>query len=110
MGNRQATDEIGKLLDIKGVPLEEYCAHLDSSARAEQQELRGFARSLVRRCITDAAIAEPLLQRLGEDRPEKSHAENTEGKSEASSKVANSASADGNILAERRVGTEEVIE
>merc|ERR1711957_1073863 len=74
MGNRQATDEIGKLLDIKGVPLEEvceiieeYCSHLDTSAKAEQQELRNFAKALVDRCIEDEKTANALRKKLGGD-------------------------------------------
>jgi len=72
MGNRQATEEIGKLLDTKGVPLEEtvsvieeYCSHLDDSARKEREELRACARGLIRRCAPDEAAAEALERRLG---------------------------------------------
>lgn len=82
MGNRQATDEIGKLLNIKGVPLEEvcdiieeYCSHLDDSASAEQQELRGAARTLVRRFAADADAAEALERRLGAERHESGRGE-----------------------------------
>merc|ERR1712056_84857 len=49
MGNRQASDEIGKLMDAKGVPLseisdtlEEYCSHLDDSAQGESEDIRNF--------------------------------------------------------------------
>merc|ERR1711957_496569 len=72
MGNRQATDEIGKLLDIKGVPLEEvceiieeYCSHLDVSAKAEQEELRGFARNLVKQYVPEDDEREALEKKLG---------------------------------------------
>jgi len=57
MGNRQVADEIGKLLDVKGIPLDEvrvtvdeFAANLDESAREEREELRGFMKALVRRC------------------------------------------------------------
>jgi beta-catenin-like protein 1 len=57
MGNIQATEEIGKLLNSKGVPLsevcstiEEYCAHLDDSANSEIDEIRSFTKALVKRC------------------------------------------------------------
>ena len=56
MGNRQVSDEITKLLDIKGVPLkevldtvEEYRSQLDSSARPEKDELRNYARTIAKR-------------------------------------------------------------
>merc|ERR1712160_111244 len=91
MGNRQATDEIGKLLDIKGVPLEEvcnvieeYCSHLDTSAKAEQQELRNFAKALVDRCIEDEKTAKALRKTLGFDQPERSSTKQAaEGKKDA---------------------------
>merc|ERR1711972_1069009 len=56
MGNREATDELAKLLDIKGVAVEdvfetlaEYCAHLDNSAREERDEIRTFVVSIAER-------------------------------------------------------------
>eukprot|EP00928_Gymnodinium_smaydae_P024700 TRINITY_DN19914_c0_g6_i1.p1 TRINITY_DN19914_c0_g6~~TRINITY_DN19914_c0_g6_i1.p1 ORF type:complete len:710 (-),score=216.59 TRINITY_DN19914_c0_g6_i1:72-2093(-) len=57
MGNRQVSDEITKLLDTKGVPLQEvlattkeYCEHLDASkASREVEELARFARALAAR-------------------------------------------------------------
>merc|ERR1712194_298969 len=87
MGNRQATDEIGKLLDIKGVPLEEvcnvieeYCSHLDTSAKAEQQELRNFAKALVGRCIEDERTANALRKKSGGDPERSSTKQAAEGK------------------------------
>jgi len=72
MGNRQAADEIGKLLKIKGVPVEEvldtveeYCSHLDDSAHPERDELQGFARALARRYAPDAEAAAVLQRRVG---------------------------------------------
>eukprot|EP00425_Heterocapsa_triquetra_P022840 CAMPEP_0195134422 /NCGR_PEP_ID=MMETSP0448-20130528/150609_1 /TAXON_ID=66468 /ORGANISM="Heterocapsa triquestra, Strain CCMP 448" /LENGTH=602 /DNA_ID=CAMNT_0040172521 /DNA_START=21 /DNA_END=1826 /DNA_ORIENTATION=+ len=60
MGNRQATEEVGKLLDVKGVPVEEvcetmveYCSHLGSSAREEREEISTFTIALARRCNGD---------------------------------------------------------
>merc|ERR1711992_433395 len=56
MGNRQASDEIGKLMDAKGVPLsevcdtlDEYCSHLDDSAKEERDEIRKFLDIMIRR-------------------------------------------------------------
>jgi len=60
MGNVQATEEIGRLMNAKGVPLsevcetlQEYCTHLDDSAGAERGELRKFLCAMVRRCGGD---------------------------------------------------------
>lgn len=57
MGNRQVADEIGKLLDVKGISLDEvqatideFVANLDDSAREERDELRGFTRALIKKC------------------------------------------------------------
>merc|ERR1712070_753191 len=57
MGNRQVADEIGKLLDVKGISLkevretvEEFADNLDDAAREESNELRGFVKALIRRC------------------------------------------------------------
>jgi len=54
MGNRQATEEVVKLMDTKGVPIEEvtdvideYCSHLDESAQAEREDIKGCSRMLV---------------------------------------------------------------
>merc|ERR1712113_206871 len=56
MGNRQASDEIGKLMDAKGVPLSEvsetlneYCSHLDESARDEREGILNFLKVMIRR-------------------------------------------------------------
>merc|ERR1712187_233735 len=53
MGNRQAAEEITKLLDVKGVPVQqvleivrEYCNRLDDSARQEHQDLMNYARAI----------------------------------------------------------------
>mmetsp|Transcript_105720 Transcript_105720/g.340991 ORF Transcript_105720/g.340991 Transcript_105720/m.340991 type:complete len:687 (+) Transcript_105720:79-2139(+) len=69
MGNREAAEGIGKLLDAKCVPLaevcdtlEEYCMHLDGSARDERDELRNFLRALVRRCGGDVATLCPTSE------------------------------------------------
>jgi len=76
MGNRQATDEIGKLLDIKGVPLsevratlEEYCGHLDDSAREERDEIRSFMVATAKRFGDETA--EPALPPREEKEMEK---------------------------------------
>merc|ERR1712070_940100 len=57
MGNRQVADEIGKLLDVKGISLkevretvEEFASNLDDAAREEANELRGFVKALIRKC------------------------------------------------------------
>jgi len=59
MGNRQVADEITKLLDVKGVPVQqvleivrEYCNHLDDSARQEHQDLMNYARAIAKRTGT----------------------------------------------------------
>merc|ERR1712113_1186002 len=56
MGNRQASDEIGKLMDAKGVPLpevsetlNEYCQNLGEAAKGEADEIRRFLGVMVRR-------------------------------------------------------------
>jgi len=56
MGNRQASDEIGKLMNLKGVKLEEirdvvqeYCRHLGDAAADERKEVRGYLRALMLR-------------------------------------------------------------
>jgi len=63
MGNREATEEIGKLMDAKGVPLSEvvetiaeYCTHLDDSAEEERSEIQAFLKNLARRCGGDEAV------------------------------------------------------
>merc|ERR1712232_459535 len=57
MGNRPVADEISKLLDVRGIPVdeirqtvEEFLSNLDESAAAERKELKGFLRVLVKRC------------------------------------------------------------
>merc|ERR1712050_23412 len=57
MGNRPIADEISKLLDVKGIPVdeirqtvEEFMSNLDGSAAAERKEVKGFLRVLVKRC------------------------------------------------------------
>lgn len=57
MGNREATEQLARLLNSKGVAatevcatLEEYCAHLGDAAAEEREEVRGLARALLRRC------------------------------------------------------------
>lgn len=60
MGNRQMADEIGRLIDIKGVPLKEvadtvleYCSNLGEAASAESVELRSFLRAMLKRFGAD---------------------------------------------------------
>mmetsp|Transcript_12294 Transcript_12294/g.18456 ORF Transcript_12294/g.18456 Transcript_12294/m.18456 type:complete len:181 (-) Transcript_12294:65-607(-) len=67
MGNRQATEEIGKLLNIKGVPvveicqiLSEYCSHLDDSAAEERKQLQKLGISMAKRCASDDEEAKEL--------------------------------------------------
>merc|ERR1712066_779911 len=62
MGNRQASDEIGKLMDAKGVPLSEvnetlneYCQNLGEAAKSEADEIRRFLSVMVRRSNGDVA-------------------------------------------------------
>jgi len=58
MGNRQVAEEMSKLLDMKGVPLQavsdtvwEYCRHLDlEAAKGEADELMDFISALAKRC------------------------------------------------------------
>merc|ERR1712083_391125 len=66
MGNRQASDEIGKLMDAKGVPvsevcdtLDEYCSHLDGSAKSESDEIRNFLNTMVKRNKGDTSELAP---------------------------------------------------
>merc|ERR1712060_446970 len=65
MGNRQASDEIGKLMDAKGVPLaevaenlNEYCSHLDDSAGDERNQIQNFLNVMIRRSNGDVVAAE----------------------------------------------------
>merc|ERR1712083_339499 len=64
MGNRQATEEISKLMDAKGVPMseivdtvEEYCAQLDDSASDERDEIKNLLSVMVRRSNGDASAS-----------------------------------------------------
>jgi len=56
MGNRQASDEVGKLMDAKGVKIEEvqhvvleYCKNLGDGAADERKEVRSYLRAAVAR-------------------------------------------------------------
>merc|ERR1712190_376437 len=79
MGNRQASDEIGKLMDAKGVPLSEvsdtlneYCQNLGEAAKAEADEIRRFLSVMVRRSNGDAgAIAETVTEASVSGAPDK---------------------------------------
>merc|ERR1712190_132749 len=62
MGNRQATEEISKLMDAKGVPMseivdtvEEYCSQLDDSASDERDEIKNLLSVMVRRSNGEAS-------------------------------------------------------
>lgn len=69
MGNRQATEEIGKLMDVKGVKLEEikkivleYCTNLGQEAQEERGEVISYLRAMLTRCGGDAsAVEEPAV-------------------------------------------------
>lgn len=69
MGNRQATEEIGKLMDVKGVKLEEikqivleYCTNLGQEAQEERGEVISYLRAMLTRYGGDAsAIEEPAV-------------------------------------------------
>jgi len=70
MGNRQASDEVGKLMDAKGVKIEEvqavvieYCKNLGDAAADERKEVRSYLRASVSRYggdvnALDAEVAE----------------------------------------------------
>jgi len=65
MGNRQAADEIGKLMDVKGVKLEEvrdvvleYCHNLGEPAKDERKEVRTYLRSMLARYGGDISTLE----------------------------------------------------
>eukprot|EP00913_Durusdinium_trenchii_P027224 g25542.t2 len=56
MGNRQASEEIGKLMDVKGVKLEEirnivveYCSNLGQKAQEERREVISYMRAMLTR-------------------------------------------------------------
>lgn len=69
MGNRQATEEIGKLMDVKGVKLEEikkivleYCTNLGQEAQEERGEVISYLRAMLTRYGGDAsAVEEPAV-------------------------------------------------
>lgn len=69
MGNRQATKEIGKLMDVKGVKLEEikkivleYCTNLGQEAQEERGEVISYLRAMLTRYGGDAsAVEEPAV-------------------------------------------------
>lgn len=69
MGNRQATEEIGKLMDVKGVKLEEikkivleYCTNLGQEAQEERVEVISYLRAMLTRYGGDAsAVEEPAV-------------------------------------------------
>eukprot|EP00927_Polykrikos_kofoidii_P013514 TRINITY_DN15890_c0_g2_i1.p1 TRINITY_DN15890_c0_g2~~TRINITY_DN15890_c0_g2_i1.p1 ORF type:complete len:666 (-),score=170.51 TRINITY_DN15890_c0_g2_i1:74-2071(-) len=98
MGNRQVADELSKLMDIKGVPLQEvldsiqeYRAHLDVSASEEGEQLQSFCASLCKRAGIPAPHspdspkeAEELEPWRDERRPEK---KDKKGKKENDRKV-----------------------
>merc|ERR1712190_107941 len=76
MGNRQAIDELAKLLDIKGVSIEEvfetlaeYCEHLDDSARDEKKEISGFVTSIAEGAGMEVPKAIKGLTKVGGSQP-----------------------------------------
>lgn len=70
MGNRQATEEIGKLMDVKGVKLDEikkivveYCTNLGQQAQEERGEVISYLRAMLTRYGGDAGgVEEPTLE------------------------------------------------
>jgi len=64
MGNRQASEEIGKLMDAKGVKLSEvrdvlveYCKNLGKAAQEERKEVMSYLRAMMTRYGGDADVA-----------------------------------------------------
>lgn len=64
MGNRQASEEIGKLMDAKGVKLSEvrdvlgeYCKNLGKAAQDERKEVMSYLRAMMTRYGGDADVA-----------------------------------------------------
>eukprot|EP00929_Paragymnodinium_shiwhaense_P118708 TRINITY_DN90629_c0_g1_i1.p1 TRINITY_DN90629_c0_g1~~TRINITY_DN90629_c0_g1_i1.p1 ORF type:complete len:667 (-),score=192.20 TRINITY_DN90629_c0_g1_i1:42-1952(-) len=73
MGNRQISEEMSKLMDIKGVPQEqvlgtiaEYRAHVDESAVEERRQVREFAGVFAKR----AGVPDPFAGEAGGDSDE----------------------------------------